>query len=964
MGVKSKKKAKTRLDAYYRLAKDQGYRARSAYKLIQLNRKYDFLAKSRVLVDLCAAPGGWCQVAAQHMAIGSKIVGVDLVPIAPIRGVKTFVGDITDDKTRKIIVTYLKKEPVDCVIHDGAPNVGGVWSRDMYDQNALVLASARMACSMLKLGGWFVTKVFRSPDFHNLLWVLKQLFDKVEATKPQASRMESAEIFVVCAGYKAPKSVDPAFFSPQKVFAEVGAEKVMTPSGMLVTPKNNVPAGYDEFATVSHRVASFSDFLRADDPKGFLKTHHELRFSDDADKEFLKSKSSKKELVYLCGDLQQVGEADLRRMLRWREQLLKENARQLQMDADGEEAEAEEGSDVDSMDGDAGGDRSSRSEGDDDDADQDRNRDYHFDFDSPEGVTQIARELLEVRKKKAKELKKKQKRVVDRKLKQIKGLINYDPNMSAEHMTETDGFDYKGTSTDAFDRLDRSGRHHRSGTAGRGEEDDDDDVAAGGEPDELDNFTVEQLSRIPEDELARIMDTTLTEQADHGNDPLNPVVSVNLAAQDDWDLGDGEEGTAATAEEAEPHSKQLVEGQEYFIDVDNYGNYVPAERSTRVTLYEAGLEGEDEREDGEAEDEESPVAKKKRAKAEKDAAQLEEAGKSSKWQRHQLNVEKILNDTFPTPKNHDRVKNKKRQRALEEEMITMSASTELADFDKKKHTRTRFEDHSDDDDDDDDDDDGDSNASVSDLSDELSDGDLDGYEINRGREDSRRKRKIVPDVGKLTTQELVRQQRKQTLRDNKEVRTQNKRNKNNMNGAKKKGAKGKENTEFEEIPIAMTDPDIRARTLAIAQKMLDPQARRAILDASVNRYVFNDDDDLPDWFVKDEQRNCRVVLPVTAEDIEEQRRRFQELNARPSRKVMEAMGRKRRKAERMLRGLIEKGKADPRAREKSGNLSVRKLMRAQVIKGQAKKKHKYLDRQQMGRMRRDREKAKRDRKKK
>ncbi|TPP47454.1 FtsJ-like methyltransferase family protein [Leishmania donovani] len=791
MGVKSKKKAKTRLDAYYRLAKDQGYRARSAYKLIQLNRKYDFLAKSRVLVDLCAAPGGWCQVAAQHMAIGSKIVGVDLVPIAPIRGVKTFVGDITDDKTRKMIVTYLKKEPVDCVIHDGAPNVGGVWSRDLFDQNALVLASAKMACSMLKANGWFVTKVFRSPDFHNLLWVFKQLFEKVEATKPQASRMESAEIFVVCAGFKAPKSIDPAFFNPQKVFAEVGQEKIVSASGMLVAPKSNVPTGYDEFATVSHHVASFSDFLNADDPKVFLKTHHELRFSDDADKEYLKSKSSKKELVYLCGDLQQVGEADLRRMLRWREQLLREKTHRIQVDAAG----TEEGGD----------------------------------------------------------------------LKQIKGLINYDPNMS-------------------------------------------------------------QLGLIPEKELAHIMDKTWTEPEDRGNDPLNPVMSVNLAAQDDWDLGDKKDGDESEAEgddDGVPHSAQLVEGEEHFMDVDNYGNYVPAQRSTRVTLYEAGLEGYEDSNDAEAADE-TPASKKKRAKAEKDAAQLEEAGKSSKWERHQLNIEKVLNDTFPKPKDHDRAKNKKRQRTLEEERIIMSVPTEMADPDKRKH---------------------------------LSDGDLDDYEINRGREDSRRKRKLIPDIGKVTTQELIRQQRKQTLQDNKEVRKQNKRNKNNTNSGK--NSSGKQDTEFEEIPIAMTDPDIRARTLAIAQKMLDPKARREILDASVNRYVFNDDDDLPDWFVKDEQRNCRVVLPVTAEEIEEQRRRFQELNARPSRKVMEAMGRKRRKAQRMLRSLIDKGKADPRAREKAENLSVRKLMRSQVVKGQGKKRHKYLDRQLMGRMRREKQKLKR-----
>lgn len=942
MGVKSKKKAKTRLDAYYRLAKDQGYRARSAFKLIQLNRKYDFLAKARVLVDLCAAPGGWCQVAAKYMPVGSKIVGVDLVPIAPIRGVKTFVGDITDDKTRKMIVTWLKKEPADCVIHDGAPNVGGVWSRDLYDQNALVLASAKMACSMLRPGGWFVTKVFRSPDFHHLLWVFRQLFEKVEATKPLASRMESAEIFVVCAGYKAPKQLDPAFFNPQKVFAEVGVEKIVSASGLLVTPKSTTPSGYDEFATVTHHVASFSDFMRSSDPKTFLKTHHELRFTSDEDKAYLKSKSAKKELVYLLGDLQQVGEADLRRLLRWREQLMREQARLLRdddaaIDGDGggRELNAEDG-DVDSLDG-AGG----RSDAGDEDP-QEEEEDFAYDFDSPEGVSQIARELLELRKKKAKELKKKQKKVVDRKLKQIKGLINYDPNMSAEHMTETDGFEYQGN--------DFGEQAARDGAAKNGHDGEDE----GEEEDNLRDFTVEQLDRIPEEDLAHVMDTMWTEPEDRGNDPLNPVMSVNLAAQEDWDLGDGKEAAEDGEGDAEPLSAQLVEGGEYFMDVDNYGNYIEAKRSSRVTLFEAGLEGEEaEEEEMEAE---TAAAAKKRAKAEKDEAKLDEVGKQSKWQRHQLNIEKVLNDTFPKPKNHDAKKNKKRQRVMEEERITMSASTTLAaDDTNRKRQRTRFEAGSDDDDDDDD-----SDATVSELSEELSDGDLDAFEINHGRQDSRRKRALVPDMAKLTTQELVRQQRKQTLRDNKEIQKQNKRSKNNATAGKKKGAGGKEDTEFEEIPIAMTDPDVRARTLAIAQKMLDPKARREILDASVNRYVFNDDDDLPDWFVKDEQRNCKVILPVTADDIEEQRRRFQELNARPSRKVMEAMGRKRRKAQRMLRGLIEKGKSDPRAREKSNNLNVRRLMRSQVVKGQGKKKHKYLDRQLMGRMRREKQKAKRN----
>ena len=327
MGVKSQKKAKTRLDAYYRLAKDQGYRARSAFKLIQLNRKYDILAKCRSLVDLCAAPGGWCQVAAKYMPVGSKIVGVDLVPIAPIRGVKTFVGDITDDKTRKVILTFLKKELVDAVIHDGAPNVGGVWARDLFAQNALVLSSLKLATGLLKPGGWFITKVFRSPDSAKLMWVIRQFFEKAEMTKPLASRMESAEGFIVCAGYKAPKVIDPKLFNAQAVFEDAGQERVLNASGQLYTPKTNVPQGYDEMGIIgAGRVANLTEFMNSHDAKGFLSHYHEIRFTDDERKCYLGLKCSRKELTYLCQDLQQVGDADVRRLLRWRENLLKERA--------------------------------------------------------------------------------------------------------------------------------------------------------------------------------------------------------------------------------------------------------------------------------------------------------------------------------------------------------------------------------------------------------------------------------------------------------------------------------------------------------------------------------------------------------------------------------------------------------------------------------------------------------------
>ena len=267
------KSSKDKRDAYYRLAKEQGWRARSAFKLIQLDEQFDLFSGVTRVVDLCAAPGSWSQVLSRVLIKGEscgrraweekqawqiealscgveekaesvlqdvreekqekrselrprkdvKIVAVDLQPMASLEGITSLKGDITTPSTVTRILQALDPDtyvddaedsgshPVDLVLSDGAPDVTGLHDLDIYIQSQLLYSALNLALRILKPGGKFVAKVFRAKDVDLIYAQLRCFFTSVHCAKPRSSRASSLEAFVVCEGLNIPKGyvVDP-----------------------------------------------------------------------------------------------------------------------------------------------------------------------------------------------------------------------------------------------------------------------------------------------------------------------------------------------------------------------------------------------------------------------------------------------------------------------------------------------------------------------------------------------------------------------------------------------------------------------------------------------------------------------------------------------------------------------------------------------------------------------------------
>lgn len=229
------KTSKDKRDIYYRQAKDEGWRARSAFKLLHVDEAYGILNGVQRAVDLCAAPGSWSQVLSRKLydtcetddeKAAVKIIAVDLQAMAPIRGILQLQGDITKQSTAEAIIGHFGgNEKAQLVVCDGAPDVTGVHEMDEYMQHQLLVAALSIATCVLETGGTFVAKIFKGNATSLLSSQMQIFFKKFDIYKPPSSRPSSIEAFVVCSDFCLPEGYIPQVINPARDDIRLLAQK-------------------------------------------------------------------------------------------------------------------------------------------------------------------------------------------------------------------------------------------------------------------------------------------------------------------------------------------------------------------------------------------------------------------------------------------------------------------------------------------------------------------------------------------------------------------------------------------------------------------------------------------------------------------------------------------------------------------------------------------------------------------
>ena len=184
-------------DPYVRDARKQGYRSRAVFKLKEINEKDHLLKPGMVVVDLGAAPGGWCQLARPLLGSKGRMVALDILPMDALPDVDVITGDFREEAVLSELESRFGPRAVDLVLSDMAPNTSGVSVADQVGQLYLCELALEFACKHLKFGGNFLTKAFQGEGFEAYLKALRQHFESVTIRKPKASRPRSREVYLL-----------------------------------------------------------------------------------------------------------------------------------------------------------------------------------------------------------------------------------------------------------------------------------------------------------------------------------------------------------------------------------------------------------------------------------------------------------------------------------------------------------------------------------------------------------------------------------------------------------------------------------------------------------------------------------------------------------------------------------------------------------------------------------------------
>lgn len=189
-------------DIYVKRAQQEGQRARSAYKLIEINKEHHLIRPGMTIIDLGTAPGSWAETAISLVGPTGKIIAVDILPIKPITNVKFIQGDFFQPEIQNLILAGLGAHSVDVVLSDMAPNTSGISEIDSELSFNLAKLAYDFAINVLKPNGTLLTKVFQGKSMEEMIKSVQPNFKQVKILKPQASRARSKEVFLLAKGLK------------------------------------------------------------------------------------------------------------------------------------------------------------------------------------------------------------------------------------------------------------------------------------------------------------------------------------------------------------------------------------------------------------------------------------------------------------------------------------------------------------------------------------------------------------------------------------------------------------------------------------------------------------------------------------------------------------------------------------------------------------------------------------------